>query len=64
MQRRGRSPIRKDKELIKITIMTKNDFLKTYKEVMGVELTWMDVWCGLAVVCVFIGFCLIGEIFG
>ena len=44
--------------------MTKNDFLKTYKEVMGVELTWMDVWCGLAVVSVFIGFCLIGEIFG
>lgn len=44
-------------------IMTKNDFLKTYKEVMGVELNWSDVLLGLVVVILFLGYCSLGEIF-
>ena len=63
MQRRGRSPIRKDKELIKITIMTKNDFLKTYKEVMGVELTWTGLLYGLVAFAAFLAFFALGELF-
>lgn len=43
--------------------MTKNDFLKTYKEVMGVDLKWSDVVLGLVVVILFLGCCSIGEIF-
>lgn len=43
--------------------MTKNDFLKTYKEVMGVDLNWSDVMLGLACVILFLGFCSLGEIF-
>ena len=43
--------------------MTKNDFLKTYKEVIGVDLNWSDVMLGLVVVVLFLGFCSLGEIF-
>ena len=43
--------------------MNKNDFLKTYKEVMGVDLKWSDVVLGLVVVILFLGCCSIGEIF-
>ena len=43
--------------------MTKNDFLKTYKEVMGVELTWCDLLCGIVLILLFVGYCSLGEIF-
>lgn len=42
--------------------MTKKEFLKTYKEVMGVELTWTDLLCGLVVVGVFLAYCALGEL--
>lgn len=42
--------------------MTKNEFLKTYKEVMGVDLTWKDVLCGLVVMILFLCVCAVGEI--
>lgn len=43
--------------------MTKNEFLDLYKEVMGVDLNWTDVMCGLVVVILFLGYCSLGEIF-
>ncbi len=44
-------------------IMTKSDFLKTYKEVMGVELTWTGLLYGLVAFAVFLAFCALGELF-
>ena len=44
-------------------IMTKSDFLKTYKEVMGVELTWTGMLYGLVAFAVFLVFCALGELF-
>ena len=43
--------------------MTKKDFLDSYREAMGVELTWADVLCGLVVIAVFMLMCAFGELF-
>ena len=59
----GRSKVRKN-QTQKDTIMTKNEFLQGYNDVMGVNLTWKNVAIGAALVAGFMAFLVIADYLG
>lgn len=44
--------------------MTKDDFIKGYNDVMGVDLTWRNVAIGAALVAGFVAFLVLADYIG